>query len=82
MNSNQSSLKTLLRASLLDLPLELRIIIYEYYLRNAGPISLAKVRQRFIGEPTSMIALLSVSKVINAEATPIFYDKNIWLMVD
>lgn len=82
MDSNQPSLKTPLRASLLGLPLELRIIIYEYCLRNAGPISLAKVRRRFNGGPTPMIALLSVSKVINAEATPIFYSKNIWLMVD
>jgi hypothetical protein len=39
-------------------------------------------RRRFNGESTPMIALLSVSKVINEEATPVFYGKNIWWMAD
>jgi len=34
-------------------------------------------RQRFNEQSTLIIALLSISKVINKEVTSIFYDKNI-----
>jgi len=63
--------------------LELRIIIYKCYLCNNMLIHLVKVRdnlrdsRRFNEQSTLIIALLSISKVINKEVTSNFYDKNI-----
>ncbi len=88
MDSNQPGPKPPLRASLLGIPLEHRTIIYECFLCNDMAMHLAKVRddlrdrRRFNGQSTPMIALLFVSKVINEEATPVFYGKNIWWMAD
>lgn len=77
-----------MRASLLGLPPELRLRIYEYCLCIKEYIRLAKVgddledRQQFNRDLIPKIALLSVSKLVNEEATPIFYGNNTWCMLN
>lgn len=73
---------------MLGLPPELRLRIYEYCLCIKEYIRLAKVsgeledRQRFNRDLIPKIALLSVSKLVNEEATPIFYGNNTWCMLN
>jgi hypothetical protein len=62
---------------LLDLPPELRIVIYEYCVAAEGPFSMAEYKSEYMDIKKSHTpGLLTVNRQIREEVLPIFYKTN------